>query len=166
MRLTRSRKWGLSGLFAIGAFAIFCAALRIQPEVELLKDPTDLTYITAKINFWGTCQITAGFLVACLPVMPTLYTNIEKQPWVQAIRRSTRVVLTPLKNENTVKKQTTQVTTIGGGRAGKGFGNGKAKKNATDREFELLVNTEPESRICLEARGNIATEPDRYLNAC
>ncbi len=98
--------------------------------------------------------------------MPALYTNIKKQPWVQAIRRSTRVVLTPLKNENAVKKQTTQVTTIGGGRAGKGFGNGKAKKNATDREFELLVNTEPESRICLEARGNIATEPDRHLNAC
>jgi hypothetical protein len=93
LQLERTKKWGLSALFTIGVFAIICSGVRIHFQVRLIKDSHDSTYLGAKICCWGTCQVTAGFLVACLPSMPVLYNNIKKHTWAVKVGSTMRTLL-------------------------------------------------------------------------
>jgi hypothetical protein len=139
LQLERSKKWGLSALFTIGVFAIICSAVRIYFQARLLKDSRDSTYIGSKICFWGTLQVTAGFLIACLPSMPALYNSIKRHTWAEKVGSSVRTLL---KRSNDDTKPTSvgksDLTTIGGGGPGRRFHIGK--KSTTDLEFEELVN--------------------------
>lgn len=139
LQLKRSKKWGLSALFTIGVFAIICSAVRIHFQVRLIKDSHDSTYLGAKICFWGTCQVTAGFLVACLPSMPALYNNMMKNTWAEKVGTSLWTLLRRSNNDSgSASVGKADLNTIGGGGPGKKMP--KGSKMMTDVEFEELVN--------------------------
>lgn len=141
LQLDKSRKRGLSALFTIGIFAIVCAAVRIHYQAELLKSSADITYVGAKICFWGTCQLTAGFLVACLPTMPLLYQNVMKQTWAGRMGSTVRTILRRSRDDSGMGSGgKADLSTIGGGGRGKRFQKGSGKRPATDVEFDELVN--------------------------
>jgi hypothetical protein len=137
LQMDKSRKRGLSALFTIGIFAIICSAVRIRYQIQLLRDSADMTFLGSKICFWGTCQVTAGFLVACLPTMPLLYRDIKKRTWAKKIGSSMGTFLKrPGEESGPQSMGRAEIVTIGGGRFQKRSG----KKVATDVEFDELVN--------------------------
>lgn len=137
LQLARPRKIALLALFTLGVFACFCSGIRLKYTIMLNKDKSDIPFVVSKISLWGTCQLTAGFLVACLPTMPLFITHIGKQSWAIRVGSSVRSLL------NTSRSQPSQVSnqiakpgraTISGGNSRK-----KSGKNVTDVEFEELV---------------------------
>ncbi|KAH7130058.1 hypothetical protein B0J11DRAFT_577610 [Dendryphion nanum] len=141
LHLKKSRKWGLSALFTIGIFAIICSAVRIVYQVKLLKSSADITFVGSKICFWGTCQVTAGFLVACLPTTPLLYHNIKKQAWAEKVGSGMRTILRSSRHDSSLASAgRVENTTIGGRGGGKRFQKGSGKRVVTDVEFDELVN--------------------------
>jgi hypothetical protein len=144
LQLDTSRKIGLSLLFTIGIFACLCSGIRLHYQIVLLKDMYDITFIVSKICFWGTCQLTAGFLVACLPTVPMLSNHIKKQSWALRVGSTVRSLLHISRSEASYNNSN-EHTTIGGGNARK-----KGVKAVTDIEFEELVNkTDNQSRISM-----------------
>jgi hypothetical protein len=153
LHLDKSRKWGLSALFTIGIFAIICSGVRIHFQVQLLKSTNDISYVGSKICFWGTCQVTAGFLVACLPSMPLLWNNIKKQTWAEKMGSGVRTLLRRSKNSSGFESEhKMEVTTIGGG-GGRRYPKGNGRRAATDVEFDELVQR-TDSSITSEETGN------------
>jgi hypothetical protein len=102
-------------------------------------DRNDSTYLGAKICFWGTCQVTAGFLVACLPSMPVLYNNIKKLTWAVKVGSTMRTLLRRSSNgSGHTSFGNAEVNTIGGGGPGRRYQ--KGIKVTTNVEFDELVN--------------------------
>ncbi|KAF2010559.1 hypothetical protein BU24DRAFT_60777 [Aaosphaeria arxii CBS 175.79] len=157
LHLNRSKKWGLSALFTIGIFAIICSAVRIHYQILLLKSQADVTFIGSKLCFWGTCQVTAGFLVACLPTTPLLFRNMKKRTWAEKLRSCVRKIWklstydSGSTRENRVKNSSSDE---GGG--SKRFGSGSGKRVVTDVEFDELVNRDMSIASQFTSRGDDA----------
>lgn len=136
--MVKSRKWGLSALFAIGIFAVICSGVRIDFTINLFRESRDITYVANQVCVWGTLQVSAGFLVACLPVFPLLHSNIKKQPWTSKLGSSIKTLFKQSRSgtQGMSTKDKTKAMTIGGGGGGVG-GRGKVP---TDVEFDELVN--------------------------
>jgi hypothetical protein len=133
LQLTRPRKIALSFLFTIGIFACLCSGIRIHYLILLNKDKSDIPFIVSKVCLWGTCQLTAGFLVACLPTMPLFVNHIKKRSWAVRVGSTVRSLLRTSRSEPS--HVSNERITISGENSRKKIG----KKGATDIEFEELV---------------------------
>lgn len=133
LQISRSRKLGLSALFIIGGFACVSSGIRISIHFKLLRDRSDVTYLMAKICFWSTTQVLAGFLVSCLPAGRMMAKHVHKQPWASRVESTLRSLLQLSRSESHRPRETPT--------RGNLPKHNMSVKVVTDVEFEELIQT-------------------------
>ncbi|KAF1951250.1 hypothetical protein CC80DRAFT_496270 [Byssothecium circinans] len=154
LQLTRSKRIGLSLLFIIGIFACLSSTIRVYYHIKLLHTRTDNTYYLAKIAFWATCQLTSGFLVACLPAAPVFANHLKTKGWAIRVASSVRSLLHVSTLARSEATGDNQITTIGGNK----HKHSVRVRQATDREFEELVQKTELSSLASVSRTEADTE--------
>ncbi|KAF2643896.1 hypothetical protein P280DRAFT_477345 [Massarina eburnea CBS 473.64] len=157
LQLTRSRRLGLSALFIIGLFACLSSTIRVYYHIKFLEVRTDNTYFLGKIAFWATCQLTSGFLVACLPAVPVVANHIKQKDWAIRMASSVRSILHVSQKSND-SEPTNNATTIGGNK----HKHNVRVKQATDLEFEELVRKTELSSLASVSRNEMDWEQRRH----
>ncbi|KAF2714305.1 hypothetical protein K504DRAFT_420031 [Pleomassaria siparia CBS 279.74] len=77
------RKWGLSALFFLGAFACVSSIVRLYYTVLLYRSH-DVSYHTGQMGIWTEPELTCGFVAASVPVFPRLFQHSRNQtPFAQ-----------------------------------------------------------------------------------
>lgn len=72
LRMTKSRKIGVSLIFSVGILAVACAAGRIAPTVNI-QYKGDGTYTASPVILWLFAESTCAMLVFCMPAIPTAF---------------------------------------------------------------------------------------------
>lgn len=135
LQMKFAKKIGLSALFTLGVFALASSGLRLHYFIKLLRNRADTTFWMAKVCFFATTQLTAGFLVAALTSFPIFVNHTRKQPWAIRLGSSVKTLL-HVSRSGSQRNSASANTTIGGNKH-----KHKAKSNVvTDVEFEELVN--------------------------
>ncbi|RMJ13941.1 hypothetical protein CDV36_006426 [Fusarium kuroshium] len=65
LRLPRTQKFILAGIFSLGFFTVILSAIRI----EYLKDFEDFTWKHVESNLWSMAELTSALICACLPTL-------------------------------------------------------------------------------------------------
>ncbi|KAF2726556.1 hypothetical protein EJ04DRAFT_582595 [Polyplosphaeria fusca] len=81
LHMSAEKKCRTGALFAVGIFAIVCAGLRTNASFTF-KNGTDIIYAMSTLGFWSLGEMTAGFLVLCLPALPKFF---KSSSWVQTV---------------------------------------------------------------------------------
>ncbi|KAH8732138.1 hypothetical protein GQ44DRAFT_735788 [Phaeosphaeriaceae sp. PMI808] len=74
LQLSTKKKVAVSLLFAVGVFGCICGALRVVYSIPFMKSP-DKTYAVSSFALSGMGEMTACFLVLCVPSIPKLVKN-------------------------------------------------------------------------------------------
>ncbi|KAF2826717.1 hypothetical protein CC86DRAFT_237099, partial [Ophiobolus disseminans] len=82
LHMSTSKKAAVAALFALGVFASICAAFRIHSAVRFATNP-DVLYNASDMGSWCTAEITAGFLVLCLPPMRKMFVE---SPFIRKLK--------------------------------------------------------------------------------
>lgn len=153
LQIPFSKKAELSAIFTIGTFACASSGVRMRYVIDLVRDPSDSTFLLFKIWFWATTQLVAGFLVACLTATPVFVKHVKKQSWAVRLASATRRVLrnSQLKDQH---QDQPQVPTP----PSKAKPNFKAKI-VSDIEFEELVRKTDNVSVRSASQVDIDVEP-------
>ncbi|KAM6525676.1 hypothetical protein FALCPG4_011214 [Fusarium falciforme] len=65
LRLPRTQKFILAGIFSLGFFTVILSAIRI----EYLQDFEDFTWKHVESNLWSMAELTSALICACLPTL-------------------------------------------------------------------------------------------------
>jgi hypothetical protein len=68
--------------------ATVCAGLRIKSTFTFKNNP-DISYTISELGLWCVAEMTAGFMVLCLPAMPKLF---KASPWIQKFVTALRTI--------------------------------------------------------------------------
>ncbi|KAF1999972.1 hypothetical protein P154DRAFT_576603 [Amniculicola lignicola CBS 123094] len=130
--LNNKKKWGLSAVFLVGIFACICSILRTY-YTTILYRTEDTTYWAARMGRWTDPEISAGFVVASLPMVPAFYKHLAGSSFISSISTSLRF-------SRWSSRSSSQPYSSGARSQGSGKGNRKIKKEIiTDIEFHDLV---------------------------
>lgn len=77
LRMSMTRKIGISLVFSVGILAIVCAAGRVAVTFGI-EYAGDATYTVSPVLMWSLPEVTCVLLVFCLPVIPKIFT--ERSP--------------------------------------------------------------------------------------
>ncbi|KAK4225660.1 hypothetical protein QBC38DRAFT_368230 [Podospora fimiseda] len=78
LQMTRQRKLGVAGIFAIGILGIAAAAGRIAASV-IWTTSTDFTYTTSTLALCVEAEWACSMLVVCGPAVPQAFASIRKR---------------------------------------------------------------------------------------
>ncbi|KAK3984267.1 hypothetical protein QBC44DRAFT_337302 [Cladorrhinum sp. PSN332] len=90
LKMSKTKKIGVSMLFAIGLFACVVAIVRIFYLRNLLTS-TDQVWHTSSLALWSAAEMTAGFLVMGIPSLPKVtrtMTNTASAEYLRSLFRS------------------------------------------------------------------------------
>ncbi|KAM6514584.1 hypothetical protein FSOLCH5_008822 [Fusarium solani] len=65
LRLPRTQKFILAGIFSLGFFTVILSAIRI----EYLEEFEDFTWKHVESNLWSMAELTSALICACLPTL-------------------------------------------------------------------------------------------------
>ncbi|KAI8669984.1 hypothetical protein NCS56_00802200 [Fusarium sp. Ph1] len=65
LRLPRTQKFILAGIFSLGFFTVILSAIRI----EYLQEFEDFTWKHVESNLWSMAELTSALICACLPTL-------------------------------------------------------------------------------------------------
>ncbi|ORX95043.1 hypothetical protein BCR34DRAFT_669540 [Clohesyomyces aquaticus] len=80
LNMPKTQKMGLSAVFSVAILACAASTVRMYYAI-LLSTRKDSTYYVAMVGLWGMPEITCGYLVACLPVVPKFVKVMRKHPF-------------------------------------------------------------------------------------
>ncbi|RDL40437.1 uncharacterized protein BP5553_00416 [Venustampulla echinocandica] len=72
LQMSRSRKYGVTAIFATGLFACVSSIMRLYNNV-IFKTTEDITYNLSGVALWTIAEITSGMICGCLPLLPNLF---------------------------------------------------------------------------------------------
>ncbi|KAI1274547.1 hypothetical protein F5Y07DRAFT_372728 [Xylaria sp. FL0933] len=75
LHMSKKRRLGLSLVFAAGTFGSVAGLLRLIVTVEYQRQ-ADTTYTVSAVILWAVGEMTAGFLVFCVPTIPKAVKSI------------------------------------------------------------------------------------------
>ncbi|KAM7213831.1 hypothetical protein V8F06_010763 [Rhypophila decipiens] len=87
LHLSVTKKFGISVLFIIGVFACGAAAVRIAVTWTYCQSD-DITYTVSAVSLWGLAEVTAVFLVLCIPHWPKVMKEIGVTSWLTSSVKS------------------------------------------------------------------------------
>ncbi|KAI0010007.1 hypothetical protein F4779DRAFT_579574 [Xylariaceae sp. FL0662B] len=76
LQMSIKKRLGVSLIFAAGIFGCIAGCFRLAVTVQYQKDK-DLTYSVSSVIMWAIGEMTAGFLVFCVPAAPKAFNNIR-----------------------------------------------------------------------------------------
>jgi hypothetical protein len=85
LHMRRSKKIGLSFIFAFGLFGIACGAARLDASVSR-KNSKDFIYAYSRLFLWAYAEMTCGFMVFSLPTLPKAVEGMKPGILFSALR--------------------------------------------------------------------------------
>jgi hypothetical protein len=85
LHMRKSKKIGLSFIFAFGLFGIGCGAARLDASVSR-KNSKDFIYSYSRLFLWAYAEMTCGFMVFSLPSLPKAVEGVKPGILFSALR--------------------------------------------------------------------------------
>ncbi|KAL1863910.1 hypothetical protein Daus18300_008059 [Diaporthe australafricana] len=77
LQLRRSQKFGLTFLFATGAFSIVASFVRLDGSRQAVKLDADATWIMADLYIWTLVEAGVALICSCLPVVAPIFSMVK-----------------------------------------------------------------------------------------
>ncbi|KAF2689792.1 hypothetical protein K458DRAFT_384427 [Lentithecium fluviatile CBS 122367] len=74
LHISNKKRVGICLIFATGVFGCVCGGFRLWSSIRALRSE-DITFMVGPIGLWSHGEITAGFLVLCVPSAPKAFQN-------------------------------------------------------------------------------------------
>lgn len=91
--MSRNKKWGVSAIFATGAFACICSIMRVVSSVRLIGE-RDLTYGLVDQGLWANGEVGSGIVAGCMLSLPQLFHHVV--PKVKSLYQSKTTIQTSI----------------------------------------------------------------------
>lgn len=88
LRISKSKKVGVSMVFTIGILATVSAAFLFDAILKW-NQSDDMTYHYSAVVLWAVAEMTGGILVFCAPVVPKLVQELHVPRWLSGLLSST-----------------------------------------------------------------------------
>ncbi|CAI6339282.1 unnamed protein product [Periconia digitata] len=72
LRISTRKRVGVVVIFATGVFGCICGAFRLETTIVALNSD-NIIYMVGPIGLWSHGEITAGFLILCVPCIPKAF---------------------------------------------------------------------------------------------